>query len=123
MAASVNPSKRQEADSRPAGIPSRPGKARTAANGSAATRQADLAWRAAGSRVAIRSPGLRGDATSALQAPFIEFLRSSAELTQLVDGCACRRERERLERFREHLVEVITRGNACGDVRTEMLAG
>ena len=64
-----------------------------------------------------------GDAASALQAPVMEFPRSGAELTQLVHGCACRRKRERFERFGEHLVEVITRRNARGDVRTEVLAG
>jgi hypothetical protein len=59
VAASVNPSKRQEADSRPAGISSRQGEARTAANGCAATRQADLACRVAGSRAEIRSLSVR----------------------------------------------------------------
>jgi hypothetical protein len=76
-------------------------------------------------RFSIRRPrpASCGEAASALQAPFMELLRSGAELTQLVDGCACRRERECLERFGEHLVEAITRRYARGDVRTEMLAG
>jgi hypothetical protein len=60
---------------------------------------------------------------SRLQAEIMELLRGGTELAQLVDGCACRRECERLERFGEHPVEAITRRNARGDVRTEMLAG
>jgi hypothetical protein len=62
-------------------------------------------------------------AGSVLRAPFMELLRSGAELSQLEDGGACRREGERLERFGEHLVEVVPRCNARGDVRIEMLAG
>ena len=72
-------------------------------------------------RLRPHCPG--SDAASALQVAVMQLLRSGAELTQLVDGCAGRRERERLERFSEHLVKVITRRNARGHVRAEMFAG
>jgi len=62
-------------------------------------------------------------AVSAMHAPFMELLRGGAELTQLVHGCSRWRERERLERFSEHRVEVVTRSDARGEVRAEMLAG
>jgi hypothetical protein len=60
---------------------------------------------------------------SRLQIPFFEFLRRRAEVAEVVNGRASRGEGERLERFREHLVEVFPRGEAGGDVRMIILAG
>src|SRR5205814_8722712 len=58
---------------------------------------------------------------SRLQIPFFEFLRRRAEVAEVVNGRASRGEGERLERFREHLVEVFPRGEAGGDVRMIIL--
>ena len=44
-------------------------------------------------------------ASSALQIPFLELLRRSAEWTQLVDGRARGREAERRKRFGQHFLE------------------
>src|SRR5207253_7520657 len=66
---------------------------------------------------------LAGRVASRFQVELLEFLRCRAEVAEVVNGRANRREGERLERFLEHLVEVSPRGEAGGDVRMVILAG
>ena len=60
---------------------------------------------------------------SRFQIKFFEFFRCRAELAKLIDGCARRRESERLKGFGEQLVEVGAGRKAGADMRIEMLAG
>src|SRR2546429_2732721 len=61
--------------------------------------------------------------SSRLQIPLFEFLRRRAEVAEVVNGRAGWREREGLKRFGEHLVQILSGGEAGGDVRIVMLAG
>src|SRR5262245_44460343 len=54
--------------------------------------------------------------------PRLEFLPSRAEVAELVDRSGCWREREHVKRFGEHLLEVVLRCDADGDVRIELRA-
>ena len=60
---------------------------------------------------------------SGFQVELLELLRCRAEVTEVADGRACRREREVLKRFGEHLVQILFGGDAGADVRMEMFAG
>src|SRR5438477_4672786 len=60
---------------------------------------------------------------SGLQVELMEFLRRRAEVAEVVNGCACRRKRERFKRFGEHLVQILSGGEAGGDMRMVILAG
>src|SRR5260370_26339023 len=57
-----------------------------------------------------------------LQLPTLELLPSRPEIAEMVNGCPCRRERERLKLLVDHLLQVILAGESDRDVWFDFLA-
>src|SRR5258707_12903197 len=57
---------------------------------------------------------------SRFQVELLELLRCRAEVAEVVNGRACRREREVIKRWGEHLVRYLSGGKPGGDVRLKI---
>src|SRR5580698_3736258 len=67
-------------------------------------------------------PSFQEGSGSAMEAKRLEVLASGAEVAELIDRRARRRERKRLEWRGDHLVQVALQADPDGDVRHEVLA-